>query len=172
MTNVLVHDSRRLVLPLDTMVDVLIEFDHAHKHWPARATLESAQLLSSGIVISLRQSGQDAPIERTYSLAIIAAAIIHYCGKMRVPIPKGASKSVQVSPEGVTMMLEGTLFLQRQHPELPARMPAGPQAAAQATQADSIPASSDPSPASQADAAAATAAGPVAQGQKAENRSA
>ena len=27
MTNLLMHDSRRLVLPLDTTVDALIEFD-------------------------------------------------------------------------------------------------------------------------------------------------
>ncbi len=88
MTNLLMHDSRRLVLPLDTTVDALIEFDRAHRRWPERVTLHGARLGPSGVVISVRQSGQEAPIERTYSLAIVAAAIIHYCAKMRVPVPK------------------------------------------------------------------------------------
>ena len=130
MTNVLMHDSRRLVLPLETLVDVLIEFDHAHRRWPANATPEAARLdESSGVVISVKRPGQDVPIDRTYSLAIVAAAIIHYCAKMRVPIPRNAAKSVTITPGGVAMILEGTLFLQRQHQELPAGYAAIPQAA-------------------------------------------
>lgn len=131
MTNVLMHESRRLVLPLETMVDALVEFDHVHKRWPERATLEGATLdPSRGIVLSLKQSGRDATIEKTYSLAIIAAAIINYCAKMHVPIPRNASKSVAITSSGVAMTLEGTLFLQRQHNGLPEGYAAkpGPQA--------------------------------------------
>ncbi len=131
MTNVLMHESRRLVLPLETMVDALVEFDHVHKRWPERATLEGASLdPSRGIVLSLKQPGRDAPIEKTYSLAIIAAAIINYCAKMHVPIPRNASKSVAITSSGVAMTLEGTLFLQRQHNGLPegyAANPPGPR---------------------------------------------
>ncbi len=128
MTNVLMHESRRLVLPLETMVDALVEFDHVHRRWPQHATLEGARLdESNGIVLSLKRSGQDASIERTYSLAIIAAAIIHYCAKMRVPIPRNASKSVAITPSGVTMTLEGTLFLQQQHLALPEGYAASPE---------------------------------------------
>ncbi len=129
MTNVLMHESRRLVLPLETMVDALVEFDHVHKRWPERATLETATLdPSRGIVLSLKQSGRDASIEKTYSLAIIAAAIINYCAKMHVPIPRNASKSVVITSSGVVMTLEGTLFLQRQHNGLPEGFAANPQA--------------------------------------------
>ena len=78
MTNVLMHDSRRLVLPLETLVDVLIEFDQAHQRWPVNATLEAARPDESG---------------------------------------------------GVAMILEGTLFLHRQHQELPVGYAATPQAA-------------------------------------------
>ena len=167
MTNLLMHDSRRLVLPLDTTVDALIEFDRAHKRWPERVTLDSARLGPSGVVVSVRQAGQEGAIERTYSLAIVAAAIIHYCAKMRVPVPKNASKSVSVTQDGITMVLEGTLFLQRQHDALPERMGADQQvkessqaderAAEQAEEAPS-PASSGPSSAAQPDVAAFDAA--------------
>ena len=161
MTNVLMHDSRRLVLPLETMVDVLIDFDHAHKRWPANATLEAARVdESNGVVLSVKQAGQDVPIDRTYSLAIVAAAIIHYCAKMRVPIPRNAAKSVTVTPGGVAMILEGTLFLQRQHQELPAGFAATPQAA----RTGSSPQPADAAPGVQPDvdagAPAAAANGP------------
>jgi hypothetical protein len=136
MTNLLMHDSRRLVLPLDTTVDALIEFDRAHRRWPERVTLHGARLGPSGVVISVRQSGQEAPIERTYSLAIVAAAIIHYCAKMRVPVPKNASKSVSVAQDGITMVLEGTLFLQRQHDALPEEMAARRQPTEESRRAD------------------------------------
>jgi hypothetical protein len=178
MSDLLMHDSRRLVLPLDTTVDALIEFDRAHKRWPERVTLDSARLGPSGVVVSVRQSGQGAPIERIYSLAIVAAAIIHYCAKMRVPVPKNASKSVSVSQDGITMVLEGTLFLQRQHDALPDRMIAGRQitensqaderAGGQAEEASS-PASSDPSPAAEPGVAALDAA---AEGQETGNSAA
>lgn len=128
MTDVLMHDSRRLVLPLETMVDALIEFDCAHKRWPDRVTLQSARLVPSGVVVSVGQPGRDTPTERTYSLAIIAAAVIHYCAKMHVPVPRNASKSVTITQDGVAMVLEGTLFLKRQHDELPNRVAARPQA--------------------------------------------
>lgn len=158
MTDVLMHDSRRLVLPLETMVDALVEFDCAHKRWPERATLQGARLIPTGIVVSVSQSGQDAPIERTYSLAIIAAAVIHYCAKMRVPVPKNASKSVSITQDGIAMVLEGTLFLQRQHDELPNRGGASAQArqtpqsaVAAEEQAEQAPAP-EPSPADPPDA--------------------
>ena len=141
MTNVLMHESRRLALPLETVVDALVEFDHVHKRWPEHAILEGARVDPSGIVISLKHSGKDASIERLYSLAIIAAAIINYCAKMRVPIPRNASKSVAITATGVAMTLEGTLFLQRQHSELPPGYAANTQSA----QTSSSPAP-DPAP--------------------------
>ena len=178
MTNLLMHDSRRLVLPLDTTVDALIEFDRAHKRWPERVTLDSARLGPSGVVVSVRHPGQGGAIERTYSLAIVAAAIIHYCAKMRVPVPKNASKSVSVTQDGITMVLEGPMFLQRQHDALPDRMgagqqvkessQAGEQAAVQAGQAPS-PVPSDLSPTAEPDVAALDAA---VEGQQAENSAA
>jgi len=194
MTNVLIHDARRLVLPLDTMVDALIEFDQAHKRWPERAKLETARLVPSGVVVSVTQSAQDAPIERNYSLPLIAAAIIHYCAKMRVPVPKNASKSVSVTPDGITMTLEGTLFLQRQHQELPPQGIASPQvtepvtepvteqaiesAVDQAAEPSAVPAAevaspapSAPSPAAQPQAASA-ALDADTEGQKSEHSTA
>lgn len=141
MTNVLMHESRRLVLPLETMVDALLEFDHVNKRWPAGATLEGARVdQSSGIVLLVKQSGQDASTERSYSLAIIAAAIINYCAKVRVPIPRKASKSVAITASGITMTLEGTLFLQRQHSALPDGYAANTQSAQEPSSATPEPA--------------------------------
>ena len=144
------RESRRLELPLETVVDALVEFDHVHKRWPDHATLTGARLEeSSGAVLSLKQPGRDAPIERTYSLAIIAAAIINYCAKMHVPIPRNASKSVAITSSGVAMTLEGTLFLQRQHNGLPegyVASPTGPQALPGSAAESAPPRQSDTAP--------------------------
>lgn len=169
MTNVLLHDSRSLVLPPDTIVDALIEFDRAHKRWPEHARPESARLDPGEVGISVRQAGQDAPTERTYSLATIAAAIIHYCAKMRVPVPKSASKSVNVTPDGVTMVLSGTLILQKQNDGLPDRGATSSPAAAKAAHGDprGKEAATPQSPSGEQQTAAAPV--PAAEGKAGEN---
>lgn len=129
MANTLIHENRRLQFPLDTLVDALIELESKQGHWPAKATVVGASIENSGddnagIVLSVHRPQGDKVLERRYSLAMIAAAIVNYCVTMRVPIPRNSTKSIQMLADGVALVLENTVMLQSRHEEL-STLPAG-----------------------------------------------
>lgn len=125
MANTLIHESRRLLLPFDTVVDALIELDVKHGRWPAGAQLAEVSTVDGedesarGVVMSIRVPGKTEVAQRTYLLPIIAAAIVNYCLAMRVPMPRSSTKTIQIVPEGIALQLENTLMLQRRHVEPP-----------------------------------------------------
>ena len=125
MANTLIHESRRILLPFDTLVDALIELETKHGRWPSGATLEEVTMLggpeesSRSIELSIRVPRQEALAKRTYPLPLIAAAIVNYCLTMRVPMPRSSTKTIQVLPDGIALVLENTLMLPRRHQEAP-----------------------------------------------------
>ncbi len=129
MGNVLIHESRRIVLPFDTLVEALIELEVKHGRWPANATVtavtvengtqEGAQGGACSVALAIQVPRERDLIQRVYPLPLIAAAIVNYCLTMRVPMPRSSTKTIQVLPEGVALLLENTLMLQRRHPEPP-----------------------------------------------------
>ncbi|MGC8520003.1 MAG: hypothetical protein ACP5P4_16025 [Steroidobacteraceae bacterium] len=125
MANTLIHESRRLLLPFDTVVDALIELEIKHGRWPSNAELADVTVhdgeddRSRSVVLSVRLPNQQPVVERTYTLPLIAAAIVNYCLTMRVPMPRSSSKTIQFLPEGIALLLENTLMLQRRHLEAP-----------------------------------------------------
>jgi hypothetical protein len=129
VANILIHETRRLQFPLDTLVDALIELEDKQGHWPATATVVGASIDNSGdgdatIVLSIHRPEGGEVSERRYSLPLVAAAIVNYCVTMRVPIPRNSSKSIQVLADGVALMLENTVILNSRHEEL-STLPAG-----------------------------------------------
>lgn len=142
MDTTIIHESRRLLLPFDTVVDALVELEMKHGRWPAQAELVSVSLRDGGpqgersIVMSVRPARHEEPVQRTYTLPLIAAAIVNYCMKLRVPMPRSSTKTIDILPEGIALQLDNTLKLPRQHPEGPAltveTVPAGEAAEAAA----------------------------------------
>ncbi len=125
MANTLIHESRRLLLPFDAVIDALIELDVKHGRWPAGAELVEVSTVDGddesarGVVMSIRVPGKTEVAQRTYLLPIIAAAIVNYCLAMRVPMPRNSTKTIQIVSEGIALQLENTLKLQRRHVEPP-----------------------------------------------------
>jgi hypothetical protein len=129
VANTLIHESRRLQFPLDTLVDAVIELENKQGHWPPRATVVGASIDNSGnsgagVVLSIHRPEGGEVVERRYSLPMIAAAIVNYCLTVRVPIPRNSTKSIQVLADGVALVLENTVMLQSRHEEL-STLPAG-----------------------------------------------
>ncbi|HEX5458999.1 MAG TPA: hypothetical protein VFX20_03425 [Steroidobacteraceae bacterium] len=166
MANTLIHESRRLQFPLDTLVDALIELENKQGHWPPKATVVGASIDNSGesdsnVILSIHRAEGGDVIERRYGLSKLAAAMVNYCLTMRVPIPRNSTKSIQLLRDGVALVLENTVMLQSKHEEL-STLPAGSvQTAAPAAdedvEADISPAAETP-PAAEASAAAETPA--------------
>ena len=164
MANTLIHETRRLQFPLDTLVDALIELEDKQGHWAPKATVVGATIDNpeggeACVVLSVHRPDGGRVSERRYKLPVVAAAIVNYCVAMRVPIPRNSTKSIQVLPDGVALVLENTVMLQTRHEEL-STLPAGSvrppisrdasEASAEAPAADTehpeIPPPSEPTP--------------------------
>jgi hypothetical protein len=129
VANNLIHESRRLQFPLDTLVDALIELENKQGQWPPKATVVGASIDNSGtndagVVLSVHRAEGGEVIERRYSLSKLAAAMVNYCLTMRVPIPRNSTKSIQFLDDGVALLLENTVILQTRHETL-STLPAG-----------------------------------------------
>lgn len=130
MANTLIHETRRLQFPLDTLVDALIELEDKQGHWPPKATVVGASIDQSTttdndrVILSIHRPESGKVIERRYSLPMIAAAIVNYCVTLRVPMPRNSTKTLQVLSDGVALVLENTVILQSRHEEL-STLPAG-----------------------------------------------
>jgi hypothetical protein len=153
VANTLIHETRRLQFPLDTLVDALIELEDKQGHWPPKATVVGASIDHSTttdndrVILSIHRPESGKVIERRYSLPMIAAAIVNYCLTVRVPMPRNSTKSIEVLPDGVVLVLENTVMLQSRHEEL-STLPAGsvPTAASLPTPDTAPPASLAPTP--------------------------
>ena len=79
----------------------------------ADARIEEGE--NPGLILEVLQPDAISPDARRYPLAAIAAAVIHYCWKTRVPLPRNWSKSIEIVPEGFALALHGTVEIQRRH---------------------------------------------------------
>lgn len=123
MAKVPIHEVRRIVLPVQTAVDAVLELDREHGGRLAQARILSARIETDpepALKIELRRARASASEERRFGLAAIAAAFINYCWKSRIPLPRHGTKRIEIVPEGVVpagfaITIEGTVEVLRRH---------------------------------------------------------
>jgi hypothetical protein len=130
----LIFETRRLVLPLETVVDAVLELDRERGGRLALSSITDARIEAGenpALVLEALHPDALAPEPRRYSLPAIAAAVIHYCWKTRVPLPRNWSKSIEIVPEGFALALQGTVEIQRRHGGFSTNAPAGASSSAE-----------------------------------------
>lgn len=140
MAKVSIHEVRRLVLPLETVVDAVQQLDRDRAGALSVGTIIEAQMESEpepGLVLWVRSPGSGAVESRKLALPMIAAAIINYCWQSRIPLPRQGTKTLEIVPEGFAFTIETTLQVPRRHDALPVRPPVRP---ARKTEAVAAPA--------------------------------
>jgi hypothetical protein len=118
VSKLLIYESRRLVLPIETVVDAIIELDREHGGRLASADVTGARIGTGedpGLLLEVLHVDSVEPEQRRYSLPAIAAAVIHYCWKSRIPMPRNVTKSIEIVPEGFALALQGTIEVPRRH---------------------------------------------------------
>lgn len=122
MSAVTIKESRRLLLPLETVLEALVHFDRRSNGPLSRgdvlqADLVTDQLNGEAIEVAVRMPGT-ADIEwRRFDFGAIAAAIISYCRAKRIPLPLSGVKSIALTQEGISFSIENQVNI-AQRPEV------------------------------------------------------
>jgi hypothetical protein len=111
-TRVKIEDNRQLRLSLDDALEALLSLDRQSGGWLWRAT-EHAVSVETGdtpaLVVQARRTAGAEPESVRYERQHIGAAIIHYCHMLRVPLPRGARKEIELNAEGAVLLLSLTV---------------------------------------------------------------
>jgi hypothetical protein len=124
MAKVRIQEFRKLLLPIETVVDAVLELDRSHGGTLAIGKLMEARVESgaqAGLTLVVMQGSGSAAaaVEKHYTLPAVAAAVIHYCFRARIPLPRQATKSMEVVPEGFQLTIQTVTEVLRLHGELP-----------------------------------------------------
>ncbi|MGH8259296.1 MAG: hypothetical protein ACREUG_06350 [Steroidobacteraceae bacterium] len=126
MTKLSIHEQRRLVLPIETAVDAVLELDSEQGGALALGTLVGAQIETEpepGLTVIVQPRDSQTTERRTFALPLLAAAFIRYCWKCRIPLPRSGTKRIEVAQDGFVFTIEGTSEVSRRHGALPQRAP-------------------------------------------------
>jgi len=113
-----IKESRKLVLPLDTVVEALLHFD-GKSHGPlSRGEVLQAEMVrdevhGDGIDVAVRTGVNHVVDWHHFNFPSIAAAIISYCRSKRIPLPYSGVKSLELTREGITFNIENTVSILR-----------------------------------------------------------
>jgi len=116
MSAVTIKETRKLVLPLDTVVEAIVHFDRKSLGPLSRGEVLQADMVAGGehgdgIDVAVRAPG-DAVIDwYHFSAAAIAAAIISFCRSKRIPLPYAGVKSLELTKDGIAFHIENTLSI-------------------------------------------------------------
>jgi len=124
MAKVRIQEVRKLLLPVETVVDAILELDRSHGGALANATLTEVRVETGadpGLSLLIAQGSGSAAttLEKRFTPAAIAAAAIHYCFRARIPLPRQATKSIEVTREGFHLTIQTVTEVLRLHGDVP-----------------------------------------------------
>src|SRR5580698_8895340 len=123
MAKVRIQEIRKLLLPVETVVDAILELDRSHGGALASAKLLEVRVETGaepGLSLVLMQGSGSAAavVEKHFTLPAVAAAAIHYCFRARIPLPRQGTKSIEVTPEGYQLTIQTITEVLRLHGEV------------------------------------------------------
>jgi hypothetical protein len=124
MAKVRIQEIRKLMFPIETVVDAVLELDRSHGGKLAIGKLMEARVETGAepgltLVVTQGTGSAAATAQKHYTLAAIAAALIYYCSRARIPLPRQATKSMEVVPEGFQLTIQVATEVLRLHGEVP-----------------------------------------------------
>ena len=118
MPKVLIYETRRLILPLETVVDAVLDLDREQGGKLSMATVTDARIQAgteAALILEIQAPEALGRERRSYPLPAIAAAVIRYCWKNKVPLPRTWAKSIEIVPEGFALSLHGSVEINRRN---------------------------------------------------------
>jgi hypothetical protein len=159
MAKVRVQEIRKLTLPIETVVDAVLELDRSHGGTLAigklmEARIETGTAPGLTLVVIQGSGGAAAAVQKHYTLPAVAAAVIHYCFRARIPLPRQATKSIEIVGDAFQLTIQTITEVLRLHGELPqvSQVAVGSRAGAEPIVATGDAALDDPTTAEASDA--------------------
>ena len=111
MASVTIKESRRLLLPLETVIEALVHFDRRSNGPLSRGDVLQADFVKDqengdAIEVAVRTPGGRDIVWWPFNFGAISAAIISYCRAKRIPLPLSGVKSIALTQEGVSFSIE------------------------------------------------------------------
>jgi hypothetical protein len=124
MAKVRVQELRKLTLPIETVVDAVLELDRSHGGTLAIGKLMEARVETGAapgltLVVIQGSGSAAAAVQKHYTLPAVAAAVIHYCFRARIPLPRQATKSIEIVGEEFQLTIQTVTEVLRLHGEVP-----------------------------------------------------
>lgn len=122
MSKVPVNEKRRIVLPIETVVDAVLQLDRDGGGRLSHGKLVEVVLEpppEPGLTIASKLPGALEAERRKFPLPAIAAAIINWCRQARIPLPRQGKKTLEIVPEGFAFTVETTAQVVRWHQAVP-----------------------------------------------------
>ncbi len=124
MAKVRIQEVRKLLFSIETVVDAVLELDRSHGGTLAIGKVMEVRVETGGtpgltLVVMQGSGGSAAAIQKHYTLPAVAAAAIHYCFRVRIPLPRQGTKSIEVVADGFQLTINTPNEVLRLHGDVP-----------------------------------------------------
>src|SRR5687767_6539140 len=108
-----IRETRQLVLPLQTVLDAVVQYDRRSHGSLSRGEVVQAEFVESedqtGMQIAVLMPDESVIEWRHFGIDELAAAIISFCRSKRIPLPYAGAKSLSISKDGASFSIENTV---------------------------------------------------------------
>lgn len=112
MNKLQLNEHRRITFSFPLVLDAALSFDREHNGWLWRASspvMTIAPVADGSISVRALRSGATEPEVADRSAAWVAAALLHYCFKRRIPIPRQGSKRIELVTDAIDLVIATTV---------------------------------------------------------------
>jgi hypothetical protein len=103
-----ITEIRQLIFSRDTLLDAILYSERARKGWLSRAAVHGVAVRpgdSVCVVVTAEREGHRTWVEVEFGPAQIAAAMMRYCGALRIPLPRNSQKTLEVQGDNVCLKI-------------------------------------------------------------------
>ena len=125
-----IKESRQLVLPLQTVVDAVMQLERRANGLLANVEFVQAEFVhgnprDEGLDVAVRSPDHDFIEWRHFDLDDLARAVIAFFRAQRIPLPFGGSKTLSIGQQGLSLSIENTVNV-KSRPEVDADLSGRP----------------------------------------------
>jgi hypothetical protein len=103
-----ITEIRQLIFSRDTLLDAILYADRASNGWLSRAAVQGVAVRAGdgiSVVVTAEREGHREWTKVELGPAQIAAAMIRYCRALKIPLPRGSQKSLEVQGDNICLKI-------------------------------------------------------------------